>query len=401
MVGRQLALALGVALLSAPGVAQDLAIRCAKVLSMNAADEVFSPGMVCIEEGKLSYVGTPIELPAGVPIRNMPESWIAPGLIDLHTHIHAGGWSDLNDMVRSVNPELRSSSTVRPNNRKIQLACAGGVTTLFGIPGSGTNMGGSGVLYKTKTSQRYGEVVFASTGGMKVAQDSNPARRAGTFGFGNNRASMGWILEDVCDRALAAERQGRFDLALRDLQRVLTRKMPVLIHTAGSEGVINTARMWGQKYDTRCVISHGSFDGWKTAAAIVEWGVPVNHGPRTMDFRSSRNGRINGSAAEYVKAGALDFSLNTDSSIVPQEEFFLQAAMSARLGADSYQMLKAMTIHPARVFGLDDRIGSLEVGKDADVVMYTGDPLDPRTHVECVWIEGTVEYGRVSGRQRF
>lgn len=401
MVGKLKYAVAALALLSVSASAQDLAIRCGKVLSMDATDEIFSPGMVCIEDGKLTYVGAPKELPDEVPTVDAPDSWIAPGLVDLHTHIHTGGWGDINDMVRSVNPELRSSATVRPNNRKMQIACAGGVTTLFGIPGSGTNMSGFGVLYKSKTSLSYDETAFASPGGLKVAQDSNPARRAGNFAFGNNRASMGWILDNICQRALGAERQGRKDPALQDLQKVLTRELPILIHTAGSEGVANTARMWNNKYGTRCVISHGSFDGWKAAAAIAEWGVPVNHGPRTMDFYSSRNGRINGGAAEYVKAGVPNFSLNTDSSVMPQEEFFLQGSMSARLGADSYQMLKALTIHPAIVFGIDDRVGSLEVGKDADVVMYTGDPLDPRTHVERVWIEGAVEYVSERGRQRF
>ena len=205
----------------------------------------------------------------------------------------------------------------------------------------------------------------------------------------------------VADRALGALREGRFDPALEDLKKIMSRELPVLIHTASAEGVVNTARMWKRKYDTRCVISHGSFDGWKTAKAVAEWGVPVNHGPRTMDFYSSRNGRINGTSAEYVKAGVPNFSLNTDSSVIPQEEFFLQGSMSARLGADPYLMLKAMTIHPAKAFGLDDSVGSLEVDKDADVVVHTGDPLDPRSHVLRVWIEGRSEYEYEQGNQRF
>jgi imidazolonepropionase-like amidohydrolase len=212
---------------------------------------------------------------------------------------------------------------------------------------------------------------------------------------------MSWALVDVCERALGARRDGRFDPALEDLARVLARELPVLIHTAGSDGVVNTARMWKRLYDTRCTISHGSFDGWKAARAVAEWGVPVNHGPRTCDFRSSRNGRVNGTSAEYVAAGVPLFSLNTDSSVIPQEELFLQGAMSARYGAPSYLMLKAMTIHPARVFGIDDRVGSLEDGKDADVVVYSGDPLDPRSRVERVWIDGELQYAYERGGQVF
>jgi len=388
-------------LLAAPSSAQDLAIRCGKVLSVNDADEIFSPGLILVEKGKITYVGKPREYPASVPTVEHPDGWAVPGYIDLHTHIHTGGWGDINDMCRNVNPELRAAAGMRPDNRLMQVACAGGVTTLFGISGSGTNISGFGLLYKTKTSRSFDEAVLANPGGMKVAQDSNPGRLAGNHAFGRSRAGMGWALEDVCNRALAAVRQDRFDPSLEDLKKVMTRELPVLIHTAGSEGVINTARMWKNLYDTRCVVSHGSFDGWKAAPALAEWGMPVNHGPRTMDFYSSRNGRINGSGAEYVAAGVPTFSLNTDSSVMPQEELFLQGSMSARLGADSYQMLRALTIHPAKTFSIDDRIGSLEPGKDADIVVYSGDPIDPRSAVLNVWIEGTNEYKREAGNQRF
>ncbi|MDP6538729.1 MAG: amidohydrolase family protein [Planctomycetota bacterium] len=376
------------------------AVVCDKLLTMDASDRILSPGMVWMEGGRLSYVGAPRAVPAGFE-RVELKGWAAPGLVDLHTHIHSGGWGDTNDMCRTVNPELRSAPALRPANRKLEVACAGGVTTLLGIPGSGTNISGFGVLYKAKTSGGFDSSVMAAVGGMKVAQDSNPQGRAGDFGFGNSRASMSWALIDVCERALGARRDGRFDPALEDLARVLTRELPVLIHTAGSDGVVNTARMWKRRYDTRCTISHGSFDGWKAAKAVAEWGVPVNHGPRTVDYYSSRNGRVNGTSAEYVAAGVPLFSLNTDSAVIPQEEFFLQGSMSARYGAPSYQMLRAVTIHPAQVFGIDDRVGSLEEGKDADVVVYSGDPLDPRSRVERVWIDGELQYACERGGQVF
>jgi len=403
MVVAALCLSLALAVQDAPSAApqsRPTAIVVDKLLTADADNHVYSPGMIVLEDGKIAYVGAPKELEDDALVVRM-EGWAVPGFVDLHTHIHSGGFGDVNDMVHSVNPELRAGSALRPGNRLIQLAVAGGVTTLFGIPGSGTNISGFGVLYKAKPLDGYAASVVADPGGMKVAQDSNPQGRAGNFAFGNNRASMGWQIEKICDRALGATREGRLDPALQSLQRVMSGELPVIIHTAGSEGVINTARMWKTKYDTRCMISHGSFDGWKAAPAIAALGVPVNHGPRTMDFYSSRNGRINGSAAEFVAAGVLTFSLNTDSSVMPQEEFFLQASMSARLGADPYQMLRALTIHPAQTFGIDDRVGSLEVGKDADVVVFSGDPIDPRSRVLRVWVDGNVQYEFERGRQRF
>jgi imidazolonepropionase-like amidohydrolase len=108
-----------------------------------------------------------------------------------------------------------------------------------------------------------------------------------------------------------------------------------------------------------------------------------------------------GMADKYTSAGVPLFSVNTDAGVVPQEELFLQATMGARYGADSYLMLRALTIHPAKAFGIDGRLGSLEVGKDADLAVFDGDPLDARTRVEAVWIDGNLEYDRVRDGQRF
>lgn len=378
--------------------ARGTAVLAAKVLTLNDSDDVFTPGMVWIEGGKLSYVGPPREVPGGWEQVEYKDGWLAPGQVDLHTHIHTGGWGDINDMVMSVNPELRTGPTFRPANGLVRRACASGVTTLFGIPGSGTNISGFGILYKAKTDCGYDEAILADPGGMKVAQDSNPQRVAGNFMLGSSRAGMGYVLEDIQDKALAESAADHPGLA--NLHKVMKGELPVLIHTAGASGVGNTARMWRLRHATRSVISHGSFNGWMVAEAIGRIGMPVNHGPRTVDWYTSRNGRINGSAAVYSRT-VPNFSLNTDSSVIPQEEFFLQGSMSARYGADPYLMLRALTIHPARVFGIDGRVGSLEVGKDADVVVHVGEPLDPRSYVQRVWIDGAVQYDRKPGSQWF
>ncbi|MAE28520.1 MAG: hypothetical protein CMJ87_05990 [Planctomycetes bacterium] len=385
--------------LQGPSAGPGRAVLVQKVLTMDGEDRIFVPGMILTRAGVIEYVGSPVEVPAGYELIERPDAWAHPGMVDLHTHIHAGGWGDINDMVQAVNPELRSSPVLVPGNRMLSVACASGVTTLFGIPGSGTNIGGFGVLYKSKLRTDYNSAVLAGTAGMKVAQDSNPQRRSGDFGL--TRAGMGWVLSDVNDRAVAALKGERFDLPLENLKRIHSGELPVLIHTAGSDGVVNTARMWRVTYDTRSILSHGSWDGYKAAPALAEMGIPVNHGPRTTDVYTSRNGRWNASSAAFVDAGVPLFSLNTDSPVIPQEEFFVQGAMSARWGADGYAMLRALTIHPAQAFGIEARVGSLEPGKDADIVLRTGDPLDPRSAVDLVLIDGSIEYDRERDGQWF
>ncbi|MFN0006528.1 MAG: amidohydrolase family protein [Planctomycetota bacterium] len=375
---------------------EGVAVLCAKLLTVDDEDQVFTPGMILVRDSKLVYVGERVAVPAGYRGLDLGSGWAAPGMVELHSHIHTGGWGDINDMVIPVNPELRASAGLRPSNPLIKVACAGGVTTLFGIPGSGTSNGGFGVIYKSKTNATYEDVVVADPGGMKIAQSYNPERRSGDLGL--TRAGLAYALEDVNDRAIGANREDRFDLALENLKRVHKGELPVLIHCAGSDGFAAAARMWKAKYGTRCVLSHGCFDAHATAPWIVEKGAAINAGPRTMDYIVTRDGAITGTVDRYLAAGAENISVNTDSPVVPQEELFLQGTMSARLGADSYTMLRACTIHPARVFGIDHRVGSLEPGKDADIVIWSGDPLDPRARVELVLIDGGIEYDAREGR---
>ena len=377
-----------------------VALRADRLLTMNDEDEIFDPGMLLARNGRIEYVGPPIDVPEGFAVEDHGSAWISPGMVDLHSHIHGNGWGDLNDMVLPINAELSSRPVVVPANAAMRRACAGGVTTIFAIPGSGTSIGGFGVLVKTKTEATYEDIVLRDPGGMKVAQNFNPQRGAGDLG--NSWSGLSWILEDANDRAIAALREGREDPRMANLMRVHAGELPVLIHCASGEGVANTVRMWKGDYGTDCVVSHGSWDGWYAADFAAELGVPVNHGPRTMNFTSARReDRIVGTAAEYVKAGVPLFSLNTDAGVIPQEELFLQGSMSARLGADSYEMLRAVTIHPARSFQIGDRVGSLEVGKDADIVVSSGDPLDPRSRVELVLIDGDVQYERDQDGQWF
>lgn len=377
---------------------EGVAIRCGRVLTVDDDDRTYGPGLILVRSGKIAYVGPDRAVPAGYEIAEHPGLWAAPGMVELHAHVQGTG-GDINDMVFPVNADLRAAPGVVPGNPSLKRACAGGVTTLFGIPGSGTSIGGFGIVFKAKTHATFDEVVVRDPGGMKVAQSYNPERRAGDLGA--TRAGLAWILEQYNEDARALNREGESTFTLENLQKIHSRELPVLIHSAGSDGYPAAARMWHVANGARAVLSHGCFDAHLTAPWLVEQGVPLNVGPREIDFSSTRDGRITGTAARYLEAGSRDLSLCTDSPVVPQEELFLQGAVAARYGADAYTMLRAVTIAPARVFGLGERVGSLEVGKDADIVLRTGDPLDPRSRVECVFIDGRVEYDRGRDGQWF
>jgi len=376
----------------APGE-HGLALIVGKLLTMDGDDHVFDPGLVLVRGDKIAYAGPLVGVPVGYEELDARDLWAWPGMVDLHTHIHCHGWDDLNDMVRPLNPELRARPAIDPTEPLLAHARAAGVTTLFGIPGSGTSNSGFGTLYKPERDAGYEHVVLRDPGGMKIALNFNPQRGAGDVG--STWCGLAFNLEYLNDRAGALAASGRADWELESLMKVHRRELPVLIHCASAEGVADAIRMWKLRYGTDAVVSHGCWDGWHAAAFAAETGTPVNVGPRVENLLAMhREDRFVGIAAEYVKAGVQRVSLNTDSPVVPEEELFLQGTMSARRGADPYRMLRALTADPALSFQIGARVGSLERGKDADLVLSSGDPLDPRSHVELVLIDGRVQYSR-------
>ena len=377
---------------------EGLAFDCAKILTVDANDRVIDNGTILVEDGRITYVGERRAAPAGFTLVDAAGLWASPGQVDLHSHIVGTG--DINDMVMPVNPEMSTRPSYRASNPAIRLACASGVTTIFGIPGSGTSIGGFGGLWKCKTDAKYGETVLRFPGGMKSAFNFNPQRSGGDLG--RTWAGLTWTVERTNDMARAVGRGEREAPGLRDLARVLAGELPVLIHCASAEGVAGVVRLWKVREGANCIVSHGSWDGHLAAKFCAENNVPVNHGPRVMNFNSMRReGKVVGGAEAYLAAGVPFFSLNTDAPIVPQEELFLQGTMSARLGAEGPTMLRALTANPALSFQIGHRVGSLTQGRDADIVLSTGNPLDPRSRVERVYIDGELQYERERDGQWF
>ncbi|HEX7901330.1 MAG TPA: amidohydrolase family protein [Planctomycetota bacterium] len=386
-----------------------IAIRAGKIFT--AAGKPIDGGVILIENGKITSVGTG-EVPAGARTLDFPDAWATPGLIDLHCHV-GGTLRDINDMVHPTNPELSTKATIDPESELLKDAVAGGVTTVLYIPGSGTNVGGFGTLMHTAGGKTIEELIVRHPGAMKVAQAWNPERHGGDLG--TSRMGMWWGLRTLLEEARAynaawevhekdpktarPERRERLEM----MRGLFQRKWPVIIHTADARDVMGTVRIFHDEFKVPCIVSHGEFGGFKAAAEIASRGLPANIGPRQYDWTIMvHDGRCYGIAAEYRKAGVERLSINTDSPVVPEEELIFQAAMAVRLGLPEEVALRAVTIEPAKAVMIDHRLGSLEPGKDADVVIWTGNPLDPRNRPLLTMIGGKVVYDeRVAKRVTF
>jgi hypothetical protein len=378
---------------------------------------VVDNAVLLVKDGRIEAVGSAREtaVPEGYEVLDLGARWLMPGMIDLHSH--QGGTGDINDMVYLINPELRVSTAVIPANRDLERGLAAGVTAVLFIPGSGTNAGGQGVLIKTGF-EGYERSEIRNPGSLKVAQWGNPERWA----IGVGKTVENYNLREMFTRGLAyAKRWQRYEQEggerpARDIQwelfrDLLAKKVQVSVHTQVYQVVLMTITMIRGEFGLDVFLDHSSLDGWRTGALAHEMGVPAIVGPRSVDWPDERiinwvgvaPERAQGIAAGYQAAGHDMVGFNTDASVIPQEELFLQSCLAVRYGFDSTQLqnVRGLTIVPARAAGIDDRLGSLEPGKDADVLVISGDPSDPRTSVESVFLEGQRVYDAAADGRRF
>ena len=397
-----------------------LAIVTAKALCVPLEGRQYiDHAVVLVRNGKIEAVGpkSSTRIPSGYEVLDVGDDWVMPGMVDLHCHA-GGNRMDFHDYIYLTNPGLRASSSVVPEYNPLRLGVAGGVTTVLLIPGSGTNISGQGVLLKTALPT-YEEMRIKDPGSMKLAQAGNPER----FMWGVNRSFMNYHTRNTLRRGVAYAKRwetyerGEGERPEKDIQFEVFRPLmkgdiQVSAHTQWYQVVLMTITMVAQEFRLPVFIDHGTFDSWRLADMAQAAGVNAILGPRVIDvpaattisWSGSNPERIQGVAAGYQEMGHKMIGFNTDSpGAVPQEEFQLQAAMGVRYGFDDSNLdtVRGLTIVPAVTAGIDHRVGSIEAGKDADLIVITGHPADPRTSVELVLIEGHRVYDTSTERRRW
>jgi len=394
---------------------EGLALRATKAIVAAAeGTQVIDQALVLVRDGRIEAVGSAqdLEVPQDYALLDLGASWLMPGMVDIHSH--AGGTrGDINDMVYQTNPGLRVSAAVVPANSGLQRPIAAGITSILFIPGSGTNIGGQGFLMKTGLEE-FERARLRDPGSMKLAQGDNPTR----WGYRMGRVLMNYHMRSAIRRGLAyAERweefeAGRAERPERDIQLDIFRELAshrtqISVHTQYYQLVMMSVLMLAREYGFDVYIDHGSFDSYLTTPIAIENGVAAILGPREVMVpsppRYDTDGQIQGTAWGFQQRGHPRIGFNTDAPVVPQEELPLQAAMGVRYGLDDEEMIavRGITIVPALTAGLDERLGSLEPGKDADLVVVSGNPIDPRSHVELVFVEGACIYDAEANGRRW
>ncbi|MFW6065045.1 MAG: amidohydrolase [Candidatus Natronoplasma sp.] len=353
-------------------------------------------GSILIEDSKIADLGKDIDIPDGAEIIDVEGKTIIPGLIEAHCHtgIHeeGEGWSgnDTNEMNDPITPHLRALDGINPDDIGLKEAVKAGITTVNVTPGSANPIGGQSVAIKTAGSKIVDELVLKEPTGMKMAFGENPKRvykekdkvpstRIGTAGL------LRKTFSEAEDHIQNRENENN-DFKLQALEPVLKKELIARVHAHRSDDIISAIRI-AEEFDFDLVIEHAT-EGHEIADYLAEKDVPAVVGP----CLSSKSKRENASRTFETPAILTDkgvkVALMTDSPVIPTKYLNLMAAYSVKEGMSEEEALKAITINAAEICGVDHRVGSLEEGKDANIVVLDGDPLEIKTRVEKVFIEG-------------
>jgi imidazolonepropionase-like amidohydrolase len=364
-------------------------------------------GVLIVQNGKITAVGdsNSVRLTSDVQVVDVKGKVIMPGLVDSHSHIGevAGG-----DGSAPIQPDVRVLDGVNPRAASIQHAQAGGITTANIMPGSGHLDSGQTIYIKLRDDAvKIDDLLIYDKdgkymGGIKFANGTNPIRTGGG-NFPGTRAKSAALVREQFIKAQeyrdkikkAAGDVSKLpprDLAMEALVEVLDGKRVVHFHTHRQDDIMTVLRLQ-KEFGFRVILHHVS-EGWKVADEIAKAKVPASiiliDSPggkiETMDIKLEN-------AAALEKAGVLT-GFHTDDSITDSRWFLRTAGLAVRAGMSREKALYGMTMANAIILDLQNRVGSLEAGKDADFIILSGDPLSVYTHVLETWVEGKKVFDR-------
>jgi len=363
-------------------------------------------GDLLVRNGKLASVGGEAQDEEVLDASGL-HAW--PGFVDAHSHIGLDGYGgptgatfDYNEMNDICCPQLRGMDSYYPMDAAIPLALAGGVTTVAAGPGSANVLGGTFLAVKMhgKTLE---EAMIRPAVAMKCAFGENPKRcykdkcDSARMTTAAKLRDMLFQARDYMLRSEAAEgditKLPKFDMKMEALIPVLKREIPLKAHAHRSDDIMTAIRI-AREFDVKITIEHCT-EGHLIVEALKEAGVPVAVGPTLTNASKLELLNKSWTTPGILASAGIPVSIITDAPVIPQQYLPLCAGLAVKAGMDPFQALQAITINPARHIGVDDRVGSLELGKDADIVLTDGDPMVSSTVVRYVVLDGRVEYTNV------
>ncbi len=411
---RGLSCASRLALLSALApllAAQPTVIQNATILTVSHG--TIQNGAILIRDGKIAEVGDAVTVPAGATVIDAGGNWIMPGIIDCHSHIAVDG--NVNEISASVTSMVNIKDVINPEDIAIYRALAGGVTTANILHGSANSIGGQTIVLKMRWGKEASQMIFeGATPGIKFALGENPKRVGNQSRYNgqlensrypSTRMGIEDTIRDAFNEAKvykaewdaweAGGRKGippRKVLKLESLKEVLEGKRYVHVHSYRADEILMMLRL-ADEFNFKIRTLQHVLEGYKVAKEIAAHGAGASTFSDWWSYKVEAFDAIPYNAAIMQEKGVL-VSLNSDDAEL-MRHLNTEAAKVIKYGGVSRDDALAMiTLNPAKQLGIDDRVGSIDVGKDADLAIYDMDPLSNYAKVQQVYIDGQLYFDR-------
>ncbi|MBQ3105474.1 MAG: amidohydrolase [Lachnospiraceae bacterium] len=356
---------------------------------------------ILVDGTKIVAMGANLELPAETEIIDATGKEVYPGFVEAHGHIGLDGYGigyegrDYNEMNDIVSPQLRGIDGVKPMEPTFVQAARAGVTCVCTGPGSANVLGGTFTVLKTAGKTVEDKLVRDGVA-MKCAFGENP-KRCYKDKKDSSRMTTAAILREqlfkakeyLAKKEAAGEdlfKQPAFDMKMEALLPVIRKEIPLKAHAHAVEDILTAVRI-AKEFDVNLTLEHVT-EGHLIAQELAALNIPLAVGPTLTNATKYELRNKSWTTPGALAAAGCHVSIITDSPVIPQEYLPLCAGLAVKNGMDPFQALQAITINPARHAGVADRVGSLEIGKDADIVITDGSPFEVSTNVACVLING-------------
>ena len=358
-------------------------------------------GDILMDGGKITAIGKNLDIPEGTEVYDACGKDVYPGFVDAHSHLGLDGYGigfegqDYNERNDICTPQLRGIDSFNPMDPSVSMAAKGGVTCVGTGPGSSNVIGGTFFAAKT-AGHCVDDMIVKNPIAMKCAFGENPKR---CYKDVNNYARMStasklremlFKTRDYMARKAAAGddplKKPAFDMKLEAMIPVLEKKIPLKAHAHQANDILTAIRI-AKEFDIDMTLEHCT-EGHLIVDEMVKAGFPCAVGP---SFGHASKVELQNKTWEtpgILAAAGCQVSIITDAPVTPQQYLPICAGFAVKAGMDPYEALKAITINPAKHLGVADRVGSLEVGKDGDVVVYDGSPFEISSQLKLVVING-------------
>lgn len=372
---------------------------------LTGSGETLTGGTVLVKEGKILSVGA-VDIPSEAQVMDATAKFVTPGMLDAHTHLgisEGGGWEglDSNERTDPITPHLRAIDAINPADDAIQSALQHGITCVVVTPGSGNVIGGTCVVVKT-SGDIADRMIVREPAGLKAALGENPKRtyapqrkspmtRMGSAGLLRNAFTSA---QNYLKRQKAAESEKQpppdRDLKMETLCKVLRKEIPLRVHAHRADDIITALRI-ADEFDIDIILEHGT-EAHHVADHIRKRNVPVVVGPAlSSPSKIETKDRTFDTVPRLLEMG-IKVALTTDHPIVHISHLQTTAVRFIKSGVSADDAFAMITRFPAEICGIADRVGTLEPGKDADIVIWSGHPMEFMSSVESVVVNGSLVY---------